>query len=247
MKRTLLLTSILVLSFGIFAQVSKEWNFSNAPYGATPTVTFTSTFTNDLLTVGTDGTAQWALDANTKTLNGVEYTHRLKSGGGGAPTAGSFIPTTRYLSFRVSGASTIDFGMMSSSSSASRILIITNADETVKDSIQNIIGTAIGSYTYNYTGPASTLYFYSRSSGINFYVIKATNVVITQLKDVFTDKGIFFNGQQISNSNNLPLEVYNVLGELMVKSTGSVNTDDFQKGVYVVRAESIQGALKFSK
>ncbi|MGB4577712.1 MAG: hypothetical protein WBI06_12570 [Paludibacter sp.] len=26
-----------------------------------------------------------------------------------------------------------------------------------------------------------------------------------------------------------------------------VNTDDFQKGVYVVRADGVQGALKFSK
>ncbi|MFT3751606.1 MAG: hypothetical protein QM800_01600 [Paludibacter sp.] len=105
------------------------WNFSNAPFGATPTVVFTSTFTNDGLTVGTDGTALFAVTANSKTIDGTAYTYRLQTGGGGAPVAPSKIPTTRYLSFSINGASTINVGMISSSSSATRTLIIVNADQ----------------------------------------------------------------------------------------------------------------------
>jgi len=244
MKKTLLFaTALMLCSVAINAQ--KVWNFSLAPYGATPTVVFTSTFTNDALTVGTDGTALFAVTANTKTIDGTTYTYRLQTGGGGAPVAPSKIPVTRYLSFNVSGASTINIGMMSSSSSATRTLIIVNSDQSVIDSIVSISGTAAATYTYNYTGAASTVYLYSRASGINYYYVSATNVVLSGVNQVLADKGISYNGTEISNTNGLDIEVYNVVGKKVAASKTSIQTAGLSKGIYVVRAAGINETLKF--
>jgi hypothetical protein len=61
------------------------------------------------------------------------------------------------------------------------------------------------------------------------------------------DKLISFNGTDIVNEKNLSLEVYNVLGKLIAKSNTTINTNSFEKGIYMVRAQGVQDALKFSK
>jgi len=244
MKRTLLFTAIACMTvFGVNAQT--VWNFSNAPFGATPTVVFTSTFTTpDGLTVGTDGTNLFTLEANGKTIDGVAYTQRLKTGGSCSPVAPSKIPVTRYLAFDVSGPSTINIGMISSSSGATRTLIVVNANESVLDSVVNISGTTASTYTYNYTGAASKIYLYSRSSGINYYYLSATSVVITSLNQILTDKGVSFNGSEICNTKGLSLEVYNVLCKRVASSMTSIPTANFQKGIYIVRASGMNNSLK---
>jgi len=245
MKKTLLFTAIACMTvFGVNAQT--VWNFSNVPFGATPTVVFTSTFTTpDGLTVGTDGTTNWTgLTANTKTIDGVTYTIRLQTGGGGSPVAPSKIPVTRYLAINVSGPSTINIGMISSSSGASRTLIVVNANESVLDSVVNISGATASTYTYNYTGAASKIYLYSRASGINYYYLSATSVVITSLNQILTDKGVSFNGSEICNTKGLSLEVYNVLGKRVASSMTSIPTVNFQKGIYIVRASGMNNSLK---
>ncbi len=243
MKKTLLLTTVAILS-GIAIQAQTVWNFSNAPFGASPSVTFTSTFTTtDGLTVGTDGTALFSLTSNSKTIDGTAYTYRLQTGGGGANVAPSFIPTTRYLSFNVSGGCTINVGMISSNSSSVRTLIIVNADQSVVDSIPNVIGSSAATYTYNYTGKASKLYLYSRSSGINFYYLSATNVV-TSVRNILASKGVSFDGTEIINSKSLPIEVYNLLGKKMVSANTSISTKNFQRGIYIVRVKGADDALK---
>ncbi len=252
MKKTLLFTIALLLSNALlFGQgVEKTWNFSNAPFGATPTVSFSASFTHDLLTVGTNGESNWSMDSNNKTLEEVSYTHRLKSGGGGSPAEGSKIPTTRYLSINVGGNSTIDFGMMSSSSSAEREMYIVNENESLIDSISGISGTSLAKYTYTYTGGATKLYFYSKSSGINFYFVKATNVVeggTSLVNNTFADKGIRFDGITLSNESNISLRVYNTLGKEVARANSEINMSTLPKGVYMVRAEGVKGAFKFSK
>jgi hypothetical protein len=244
MRKTLLSLAIAILSV-VAVNAQTVWNFSNAPFGATPTVTFTSTFTNAALTVGTDGISMFAVDASAKTIDGTAYTYRLKTGGGGAPVAPSKIPTTRYLSLNVSGTSTINVGMISSSSSATRTLIIVNADQSVLDSIVNVSGSTATTYTYNYTGAASTIYLYSRTSGINYYYLSATNVVLAGVNQVLADKGISFNGSEIKNDNHLDIEVYNVLGKKVAASKVEISTGNFHKGVYMVRVAGTTQSLKF--
>ena len=184
------------------------------------------------------------MTANSKTIDGTAYSYRLQTGGGGAPVSPSKIPITRFLKFDVNGASTINVGMISSSSSATRTLIIVNANESVLDSIVNISGTSALTYTYNYTGAASSIYLYSRSSGINYYYLSATNVA-TAVNPVFADKGISYNGSQVLNSKGLDIEVFNVLGKKVANSTENISVDKFDKGIYVVRTEGVKETLKF--
>jgi hypothetical protein len=247
MKKTLLFIAVAFFS-AVSANAQTVWNFSNAPFGAAPTVSFASTFTtSDGLTVGTDGTVLWTgLTASAKTIDGVSYTIRLQTGGGGANVLPSYIPNTRYLAFNVSGASTIKIGMISSSSSATRTLIVVNDDQSLVDSVTNISGATAATYTYNYSGKAGKVYLYSRASGINYYYLSATNVVIAGVANVLADKGISFNGKEITNKNSLEIEVYNVLGKKVATSTTNIATANFQKGVYIVKAAGSTGAMKFS-
>lgn len=253
MKKTLLF--IALTTFTVFGFGQTVWNFSEAPFGSSgatcgstsPTVTFTSTFTVNGLTIGTDGVTNWTgLTSNNKTIDGVAYCSRLQTGGGGAPVAPSKIPTTRYLSINVTGNSEIKFGMISSSSTAIRTLIIVNEGETVLDSIVNIVGNSAITYTYNYNGPATKLYFYSRSSGINYYYVSATNVVTSGTNNSVLKRDISFNGKEILNNKNLNVEVYNVLGKLVASSNTNIITSNFPKGVYLVRPEGINDVLKIS-
>ncbi len=244
MKKTLL---SLAMAFGAIVAVNAQtvWNFSEAPYGASPTVSFASTFTENGLTVGTDGTALFSLTANTKTIDGTTYSYRLQTGGGGAPVSPSFIPTTRYLKFDVTGPTTINVGMISSNASAERTLVIVNTDESFVDSISHIVGSAAATYTYNYTGAATSLYLYSKSSGINYYYVSTG--VYSGVNKVLTDKGVAYNGTEVTNSNNLPIEVYNVLGKRVASATTAISTANFQKGIYIVRVTGTKDVLKFSK
>lgn len=245
MKRKLL--SIFALGLAVIAMNAQTvWNFSEAPFGAGNTLDFTSTFAVNGLTVATDGTSMWTTDANNKTIDGTAYTYRLKSGGGGSPAVGSKIPTTRFLSFNVSGPSVINIGMISSSSSASRIMRIVNTDQSVVDSIVDVIGTAAVTYTYNYQGGPSTIYLYSASSGINFYYLSATNLT-TGTTNTLKDKLISIQENQIVNLNNKKIRLYNALGSLVVESNKSINTSNLGHGIYMLQVEGMNKTVKFRK
>jgi hypothetical protein len=250
MKKTLLLFALAIVATGVFAQ--KVWNFSVDPFGAngmagaSAPINFTANFTYDGLTAGTDGTAMFTLTANAKTIDGTAYTHRLQTGGGGGAVAPSKIPVTRYLSFYVSGASTIKIGAISSNSAQSRTLIIVNEDQSVIDSIVNVIGSAAATYTYEYKGGASKIYIYSRASGVNYYYLSATNVV-SSVNNVFADKGIFFNGKVVENSKQLSMEIFDVVGKKLGTTNQNFNMQNLPNGIYMVKAEGVDGAMKFTK
>jgi len=166
-----ILFTFCLISFALGMQ-AKTWNFTNAPFGASPTVSFASTFTTDGLTVGTDGINLWTgLSTSAKIIDGVSYTYRLQTGGGGTPVASSKIPTTRYLKLDVSTNDTLKIGCISSSTSATRTIIIVNSDQSVVDSIVNVSGTTATTYSYVYKGAPSSLYLYSRGGGLNYYYL----------------------------------------------------------------------------
>ena len=71
--------------------------------------------------------------------------------------------------------------------------------------------------------------------------------VVAGVSNVFADKGISFDGKTVLNSMNNNIEIYNVLGKLVGKSSTDFNMTDLPKGIYIVRAEGINGALKFTK
>lgn len=190
MKKILLFVALATFSMTSFGQ--KVWNFSEAPFGAEgmTNIDFTKTQVIDGLEIGSDGKATFSIDANNKSLDGVDYKYRLKSGGGGSPAEGSKIPTTRYLKINVAGNSTINIAMMASSSSAERVLVIVNSDETVSATIPAVIGSSLANYSYEYVGGPTSLYFYSENSGINFYSFSATNLASSSVNTIDANKTI---------------------------------------------------------
>jgi hypothetical protein len=100
---------------------------------------------------------------------------------------------------------------------------------------------------WKYTATATEAIFYVETGGCIINSIKTGPDAITGVNQVFSENSIFYNGSQIINENNLPLEVYNVLGKLIAKSNATINTNNFEKGIYMVRAQGVQDALKFSK
>lgn len=57
---------------------------------------------------------------------------------------------------------------------------------------------------------------------------------------------IYFNGAEIINQQGLTLQVYNTLGRLVRTSNSDINMSDL-KGIYIVRAEGLSGALKINR
>ena len=108
-----------------------------------------------------------AIDANTKDIDTYHFTHRLKTSGVGAAD-------NRHLWFDVKGDCTIDFYMMSASSSDRILDICTGVFGNVSATIPVLKGdSGIRKYTYNYTGNAAKILVFSDAGGgINFYGIK---------------------------------------------------------------------------
>lgn len=274
MRKTLLIaTTILLTTFAVNSQgIDKVWMLGNdatnfpvsAGIGAGPDLTIykdglgihTGTVTN---------TNMGQVEASAKTLvvGDVTYTYvnRFKLNGAGypgaaagqtTPTSGTpavdyFTPTQRYLSFSVLGNSTITIHAISGSTSGvDRALFITDGTKLI-GSIVTPVTSILAEYSVTYTGPATKLYLFGNQA-VNLYYMKVTNYdVTTSLKENLEVSGVSFNGQQILNENNLSLEVYNVLGKLVAKSTSSIDTDNFQKGIFIVRSNDSKGILKFIK
>lgn len=171
---TLKMLFLLFLGFIGMNTNAQEWNFSTASFSTLGTISTTTTV--DGLTIVATAEAVVAVDANNKSLEGMDFTSRLKLGGSGTfDTEGK--PVSRVLSFPVSGNTKITVMGMSSSSSADRQLIIAAG---VKDTVVGTfaaLGTPITKGEFTYTGGPTTIYLYSPSSGVNLYYLKATPVV----------------------------------------------------------------------
>lgn len=149
---------------GVAVTEGKEWNFSKWD-----TITYKANATVDGLTVYASTKATVTIDANNKTVGGVDYTKRLKLGGSGNTTN-----MTRILAFEVTGPCTVTAIAASGKSSETRALKFASViDGTVTEigsvdtSSDPIVCTA------NYTGEsAATIYVYSGKSGINLYDLK---------------------------------------------------------------------------
>jgi PKD repeat protein len=159
------------VSFNVLAPPEKPvtiWNFSEAPF-----VPGSIEGTFDGLTIVSHPTGTPVdIDANTKSIDGFSFTHRLRLGGAGSPAEETpYLPTVRYLSFDTKGDAIITIYGMSSSGGAERKLAITDGENEIgiftDDQVENTIKKGI----IEYTGPATTIYIYSLNSGFNVYAI----------------------------------------------------------------------------
>ncbi len=142
------------------------WNISDDDFNSLGTIT-TETVVRNLHLVATEANPL-IVEANSKSIDGYNFTHRLKLGGTGNASY-------RNLWFTVTGNCTVDIYLMSGKSGETRNLnVATGSFGNIAQTLSAGDGTAITKVTYEYTGGATTIYLYSASSGINIYGVKLT-------------------------------------------------------------------------
>lgn len=145
-------------------RTSTWWNISDADFNSLGTISAPTAVRQ--LHIKADGTNTVVVDANSKTLGDLSFTHRLKLGGTGSKDY-------RSLWMDVQGDCALELYMMSSNNSDVRTLnIATGSFDNVKQTLE--AGTAISVKSYEYNGPATRIFLYSAGGGINFYGIRLT-------------------------------------------------------------------------
>jgi hypothetical protein len=150
-----------------------EWNISADAFKALGTIDTTKKVAG--LTIFASSAKTVVVDANNKSVDGMDFTHRMKLGGSGDFDANGQ-PNARVLSVDVMRSSTVTVAAMSSSGSADRILDIAFGH---KDSLLAefpALGASLTKADYVYDGGPTKLYFYSPSSGVNVYYLKVVAI-----------------------------------------------------------------------
>ena len=262
MKKLLLIAlSLLFIVASSFGQ--KIWDFGNNtasfPLNSTGVGTGPFPITIDGLSItGISTNANMAvIEASPKTFtnsNNVAFTfaNRLKFNGAGYTGAAATdvtplvnMPTQRYLSFNVSGNSTIYMIGITGSSSSARKIFVTDGTNLIGSVDFPASSGPVNDGTITYTGGATTLYVFCNSS-CSLHYLSATNV-ITAVNNIFEDNNIAYNGTEITNNKNLHLSIFDATGKRILNSRKSISTSNLPQGLYMVRAEGYKDVLKFIK
>lgn len=139
------------------------WNFSTSDFTAL-TGDITATTTINGLTIAASSDKKVTLAAAAKTVEGIAFTHVLKTGGTGSAAA-------RSLSFAVTGPCTIEVYLISANATSERTLNIYAGSYGGTPLTTMTAATTAAKQSYNYTGGATTIYLGSANSGINFYAV----------------------------------------------------------------------------
>lgn len=252
---------------GVEIPKTQEWNMSSASFNALGTLTATTTVEG--LTIYASEGKTVVIDANNKSIDGMDFTHRLKLGGSGEFVDG--VATSRILAFNVSGKTTITVAGMSSSSSADRTLTI------AAGTMDNVIGTfpalgaSIGKQDFAYTGEATTIYVFSPSSGVNIYYMKAVADDETSVSDMKIASDIVVYPNPATNyakvrfslvqKEEVSLTLYNMVGQAIEISKSktlfegvneiNINTQSLKNGLYIYRlkvgSDTVSGKLNIAK
>ena len=205
------------------------WNISSDAFNALGVLTETTTV-EGLTIYAADGNAI-EVDANGKSLDGVDYTHRLKLNGGGNFSEGA--PASRVLAFNVSGDASITIMPMSASSSLDRILNVGTAEDNILAEVP-ALKSELTATTVNYVGEATVIYLWSAGSGVNIYNIEVKEGVTTSISTpayegrVVSTQYYNINGMKVdSRFEALPAGIYI---EVSRYENGAVATKKIIKG-----------------
>lgn len=238
------------------------WNFSSPEFSSLNDLavfnnkqTYT---TEDHLSIVGNGSYGWTYRAPDNKVasfpyKGTTFTNTLEVSGGVALTS-----NTRYFRFPVKGNSLIEVGMRSYSGTPIGKVIITDTENTFVDTLaMHSLQSYATTHSYMYQGDSTTLKiipsdWISGNDGVDFYFITATNVGVidapTGISSNTLMKQIRFNGKEIINAENLPLEVYSVSGQRMINSNAaSITMTYLNPGVYIVRDRKSGNSMKLLK
>lgn len=203
--------TLLIALLALNTLSAQTWDFGSTDFFEIGDITSDTTISG--LTVYATGEKDVTFDANGKSIDDYEFTGRLKFNGSKSFSEGT--PVARIVGFDVSGDCYITVYGCSSSSSSERICMIANADGELLDSL---VTTDIASKVVNYTGDATTVYMYSKSSGFNLYYISvsygdapAALNEIARDKEILKTKYYNLNGVSIgerADYKTLPQGIY---------------------------------------
>lgn len=146
-------------------QHSIMWNFSNEDFKILDTIK-TDIAVRQLHLIASVSSVM-VVDENKKSIDGYNFTHRLKSRGAGSMEG-------RHLWFDVRGDCTVDIYVASSNNKDEQIVnIATGSFEHVVATLPAVAGNP-AKQTYNYTGGVNRIYLYGAEGAINIYGIKLT-------------------------------------------------------------------------
>jgi hypothetical protein len=163
-------TFLILATFTVFVSTAQEWNISSEDFNQLGVLEETTEVNG--LTIYAHSGKKVEIDANNKSLDGMDYTHRLKLGGSGDFDENG-LPLGRVLAFPVSGNTKITVTGMSSSSGEDRELYIAVDHQDSVFAVFPALGPDISKGEYNYTGGAGTIFLYSPSNGVNIYHLEA--------------------------------------------------------------------------
>ena len=170
MKKTLLFAALAALTTGAVAQT---WNFSEFT-----AATFTETTEVNGFKIYASSEFGVTIDANNKTVDGVSYTQRIKSGGMSQLDSLTNEPLARIYEFPVAGPGTVEYVMTSSSNSGTGrfIKFVVNGDTISKQEAPvkgELSATGVEKYSFEYTGEAANMQIFF-TGGINMYMVSYT-------------------------------------------------------------------------
>ncbi|MCU4177259.1 hypothetical protein [Carboxylicivirga sp. N1Y90] len=220
MKKVYTLLSALFVMGIVTGQV---WNVSSDAFNALGTITTETSVSGFTIYAAADKTV--IIEENSKSMDGIDFTHRMKLGGSGSWTDAT-TPYGRVLGFDVTGSCTITVYGMSSSSSATRELVVAYGDKDTELGRLITGGAVIDKGVFSHTGGATNFYLYSASSGFNVYMVSVDYASSIEIKDV--NKNVvrkeYYNVNGVNVGNNFNALSKGVYIECLYYSDGSKNT-----------------------
>ena len=219
---------MLISVLGMSAQ--KTWNFSDEIWysgvndeGKPITTDYTEATTIDGLTLTPASGKKFTVDANSKTVDDVNYIARLKFPGSAAADGGNTV------SFDVSGPCTIKIVLQSSNSNEDRTLNLCAGayDKENPFATMTALGASPSAGTCTYKGEAATIFVGSYSSGINLYAIYVEPLpVYSIVGDFFTTD--LFNGWDYDMDMTQSEENENIYTLVVDKFTAEARTYEYK-------------------
>ena len=156
MKKIFTLIATALVAMGASAQ---SWNFSDWEVKE-----YTEPAEVNGLKINAADNKKISIDENSKTVDEVTYTKRLKFGGTGSATS-------RNIGFTAAGAGTLKVILTSGSSSEDRTLGVSLGETEIGTATAK--GGVVEAATIDITG-AGEVTIYSKTSGINLYLVEFT-------------------------------------------------------------------------
>lgn len=263
MKKTLLSLLFTMLFSATFVNAqTKTWDFSNTtiwPLSAGIGINEMVVDGLGLFPIPTN-TNFGAINASSNTFSdGFVGTNRFQMNGGGGGTAGTLLPTQRYVYFTVNGACTVKVWFKTGSNTSTRTMLCTNGTTLLGSGTSNDSATGGTNgdsviFTATISSAAASvgkIYIFGDTTANNLYKIEVTGATVNTpalgVNNFQSDAvNVFSNGNQINVFNVISetkVNVYNMTGALVKSFTTSTDTNFelLNSGLYIVNVNSAEG------